>query len=121
MTFGDRGGGGGFFISPGAIINAVAAAAIGGIALMVLSANSDLATLKDAVANQGYAIHRLEGSMTAVDQTITAILGNQRGLEDAKTSLQEDTKRLREEQLDLTKKLDALDFILRPPRTNNGH
>lgn len=120
MTFGDKDGSGGFFISPGAIINVVAASAIGGIALMVLGNNSDLATLKDAVSNQGYAIHRLEATETAMDQTMTTILGNQRGLEDAHQSLEADTKRLHEENLDQQKKLDAMDFQLRPPRSN-GH
>lgn len=120
MTFGDKDGSGGFFISPGAIINVVAASAIGGIAIMVLGNNSDIASMKTDVANHGYAIRRLEASQTAMDQTITTILGNQRGLEDARASLEADIRRLHEEWLDEAKKVDALDFQLRPPR-GNGH
>lgn len=120
MTFGDKQGDGSFSISPGTIINVVAASAIGGIALLVLQAVSDTATLKETVLNQGYAIRHNELAIAAMDQTITTILGNQRGLEDAHVSTEADSKRLHDELLDLTKKLDGMDFILRPPRSN-GH
>lgn len=116
MTFGDRDGSGGFVVSPGAIINTVAAAAMGAIALMVIGNNSDIASLKISSGDQALELRRLESTETAIDQTLTTILGNQRGLEDANASDAADYKRLHEEQQDLRKQISDLEHSLAPPR-----
>lgn len=122
MTFGERGdGSGGFFISPGAIINVVAASAIGGLALMAIGNNADIGTIKEKVANQADRIARLEATGTALDQTITTILGNQRGLLDAHDAEASEQKRLSEELHELRKEESDFRYQLGPGHPPSGH
>lgn len=122
MTFGDRDGVGGFSVSPGAVVNALAAATIGALAWMVISMSEEVATLKNQTLNTNDNVKRVEARIDPISNTVAALLiqvrGNSDGIDTCKandTTLDRQLRELGSRLSDLDRKVNDLDHVLQPP------
>lgn len=122
MTFGDRDGVGGFSVSPGAIVNTIAAATLGTLAWMVVTMSAEVATLKDQLLNHNDNLKRVEARIDPLSNS-SAILqiqvrGNSDGIDTCKandTTLDRQLRELGSRLSDLDRKVNDLDHVLQPP------
>ena len=127
MTFGERNDGtGGFSVSPGAIVNTVAATGMGALAWMVITLNADIATLKNEVIDDRRDLTRVEARIDPINTSVVSILsqvrGNTDGVDVCKATDGELNRQLREidrKYGDLDRRVNDLDRLIAPPRIDH--
>jgi|SRR6185437_5437141 len=113
MTFGEGREGGGFTISPSAVVNTLGALALAGITSVVLSDHSDLRVAQDEN-------RRFEIEFTTIENNLANTSAAVQSLRDECDAQKTAITNLRETVKDDQKKLSELDLILRPPPHANA-